>query len=296
MSIAPLAGTRRVTRGASQAVPEPLLSSCSRRWNGIVVELRRARDIDVLLPYRDHVIAVILGGGAKLRQCRSGRTVSRTLRAGDVIITPAGEPKRWQHVEDALAIVLRLSPAYVDKVAAEECGVPADRLEIPDNFGTRDGYIEETAIRLLKCLEAECNGSAIYVESLTHQISLHLLQHYANQGVAADNLSTKLSQNKLRRALQYIEDNLHRELTLSDIAAALAISPGHFSHAFRHTVGLPPHQYIVNRRVERAKSLLRDSDVSISDVANRIGCSSPNIFSVLFNRATGMTPRSYRNG
>ena len=144
------------------------------------MELRRARGIEVLLPYCDHVIAVILGSGAKLRQCRRGRTVSRTLRAGDVIITPVGEPKRWQHVEDALAIVLRLSPAYVDKMAAEECRVPADRLEIPDNFGTR-GYIEETAIRLLKCLEAECGGSAIYVESLTHQISLHLLKHYANR-------------------------------------------------------------------------------------------------------------------
>ena len=292
----PVAATRRVMRDVSQALPEPLLSSRSRRWNGIVVELRRARGIDVLLPYRDHVIAVILGGGAKLRQCRDGRTVSRTLRSGDVIITPAGEPKRWQHVEDALAIVLRLSPAYVEKVAAEECGIPADKLEIPDNFGTRDGYIEETATRLLKCLEAEYVGSALYVESLTHQISLHLLKHYASRGVVADKLSTKLSQGKLRRALQYIEDNLHRELALSDIAAALAISPGHFSHAFRHTVGLSPHQYVVKRRVERAKWLLRDSDVSISEVATRIGCSSSSNFSMLFHRATGMTPRSYRNG
>jgi len=296
MSTAQAAGALRVARGASRALPEPLLSSRSRPWNGIVVELRRARDIDVLLPYSDHAIAVILGGGAKLRQCRNGRTESSTLRAGDVIITPVGEPKRWQHIEDALAVVLRLSPAYVDKVAEEECGVPAGRLEIPDNFGTRDGYIEETAMRLLKCLAEDPVGSAIYVESLTHQISLHLLKHYARHGIASDKLSTKLSQSKLRRALQYIEDNLHRELSLSDIAAALAISPGHFSHAFRHTVGLPPHQYIVNRRVERAKSLLRDSDVSISDVANRIGCSSPNNFSVLFHRATGMTPRSYRNG
>jgi AraC family transcriptional regulator len=213
-----------------------------------------------------------------------------------VIVTPVGEPKRWQHVEDVLAIVLRLSPAYVDKVAAEECGVGTDRLEIRDNFGTRDGYIEEAATRLLKCLEADPVGSGIYVESLTHQVSLHLLQHYASHGFAADKLSAKLSQNKLRRALQYIEDNLHRELALSDIAAALAISPGHFSHAFRQTVGLPPHQYIVKRRVERAKSLLRDSDVSISEVANRIGCSSPSNFSVLFHRATGVTPRSYRNG
>jgi AraC family transcriptional regulator len=284
------------TRSASQVLPEPLLSSRSLHWKGIVVELRRARDIDVLLPYRDHAIAVILGGGAKLYQCRSGRASSRTLHSGDVIITPAGEPKRWQHVEDAVAIVLRISPAYVDKVAAEECGSYVRGAEICDNFATRDVYIEEMAARLLKCLEPQSVRNGIYVESLTRQLSLHLLKHYASQGIAGDKFPTKLSQSKLRRAVQYIEDNLHRELALSDIAAALAISPGHFSHAFRQTVGLPPHQYVVKRRIERAKSLLRESDVPISEVANRIGCASAGNFSVLFQRATGMTPRNYRNG
>ena len=290
------ADTLRVTGNASQAVPEPLLSSRSRQWNGIVVELRRARDVDVVLEYRDHAIAVILGGGAKLCQCRNGRTASSTLRSGDVIITPAGGPKRWQHVEDAAGIVLRLSPAYVGKVAAEEFGVPAAGVAIQDNFGTRDGYVEEMAIRLLRCLEGESVASRIYVESLTNQLSLHLLKHYAAPGVAPDKFPTKLSQGKLRRAIQYIEDNLHRELALSDIAAVVAISPGHFSHAFRQTVGLPPHRYVLNRRVERAKSLLRDSDVPIGEVAHRIGCSSPSNFSVLFHRATGMTPRCFRNG
>src|SRR4051812_47861868 len=110
MSTAQAEGIAPVARSASQVLPEPLLSSRSLDWNGIVVELRRARDIDVLLSHRDHAVAVILGGGAKLCQCRSGRTVSRTLHSGDVIITPAGEAKRWQHVEDAVGIVLRVSP------------------------------------------------------------------------------------------------------------------------------------------------------------------------------------------
>jgi len=289
-------GTPPVTRSASQLLPEPLLSSRSLDWNGIVVELRRARDIDVLLPYRDHVVTVILGGGAKLCQCRNGRTVSRTLHSGDVIITPAGEPKRWQHVEDVVGIVLRISPAYVDKVAAEECGTYVRGVEIRDDFGGRDGYIEEMAALLLKCLEPEFLHNGIYVESLTHQLALHLLKHYGSDSIAEGRFPTKLSQGKLRRAIQYIEDNLHRDLALSDIAAALAISPGHFAHAFRQTVGLPPHQYVLKRRIERAKSLLRESDVPISEVANRIGCSNAGNFSVLFQRATGMTPRSYRNG
>ena len=285
-----------VARSASHTVLEPLLSSRSRRWNGIVVELRRARDVDVVVPYPDHVIAVVLAGIVNLRQCRNGRTTLSTLCSGDVIITTQGEPKRWQHVEEAVGIVLRLAPTYVERVAAEECTAHAKPLEIQDNFGTRDERIESIARQLLTGLESECAASRLYVESLTHQLSLHLLKHYSASGVTVDNPARTLSQYKLRRAIEYIEANLSEDLTLSQIATALAMSPGHFAHAFRQTMGLPPHQYVLNRKIARAKALLRDSNLPIIEIAQLVGCSSHSYFTVLFHRETGTTPHSYRSG
>jgi AraC family transcriptional regulator len=83
-------------------------------------------------------------------------------------------------------------------------------------------------------------------------------------------------------------------LTLSAIADAVALSPGHFAHAFRQATGVAPHRYVLERRVERAKALLRQSDMPITEIADRIGCSSHSHFSVLFHRITGLTPRQFR--
>ncbi len=288
-------GALPAPRSILHTLPAPLLSSHSRQWNGIVVELRRARDTDVVIPYRDHAIAVILAGGATLYQCRNARSSLRTLRSGDVIVTPAGEPKRWQHTEEIIGIVLRLAPAYVEKIA-EEHAAEAKSIKLQDNFGMRDTQIEEIALRLLKAIESEDIATRIYVASLTGQLSLHLLRHYTKSELGTEKRSAALSEHKMRRAIEYVEAHLGDELTLSDIARALAMSPGHFAHAFRQTVGVPPHRYLLDRRIERAKSLLRGSDMPISLVAQRIGCPNPSCFSSLFHRTTGVTPGDYRKG
>ena len=98
----------------------------------------------------------------------------------------------------------------------------------------------------------------------------------------------------MRRAIEYIDDNLRGELTLAAIAEAVALSPGHFAHAFRQATGVAPHRYVLERRVERAKMLLRQSDMPITEIAERVGCSSHSHFSVLFHRITGLTPRQFR--
>ena len=282
----------------SCALPEPLLSSRSRNWDGIVVELRRGRDIDVEIPYRDHAVAVMLAGGASLYQRRSGRSLLRTLRSGDVIVTPAGEPKRWQHAEEAVGIVLRFSPSYVARVAEDDGADSARSAELRDNFGTRDPYIEEAALRLLKALESQASVERLYVESLASKVALHLTRHYSARVTATVIVRKRpamLSQHKLTRVMEYIEAHIGDDLSLHDIATALAMSSGHFAHAFRQTVGMPPHRYVLRRRMERAKGLLRNSDLPITQIAQQIGCSSPSSFSFLFHRATGVTPRSYRS-
>ena len=78
------------------------------------------------------------------------------------------------------------------------------------------------------------------------------------------------------------------------MAKAVALSPGHFAHVFREATGVAPHRYVLERRVDRAKVLLRQSDLPITEIADRVGCSSHSHFSVLFNRVTGLTPRQFR--
>jgi hypothetical protein len=148
-------------RPAHGIVPEPLLSSRSRRWNGIVVELHQFCDVDAVVPAPERAIAVHIAGSISLLQGRNGRTTRRRIRAGDVIVTPVGEPKRWQHAGEVVVVLLKLSPSFVQSIAGEECAIDPARFEIRDNFGTADPQIVEYGRRLLAGLEPEGPASRI---------------------------------------------------------------------------------------------------------------------------------------
>jgi AraC family transcriptional regulator len=285
---------RAATSVLSGAIPDPLLSSRPRGWNGLTVELHSFQDLDAAVQAPDHVVAVQLAGNVNIHQTRGGHARVRTVGPGDVTITPTGPATRWRQVGQSLVVLLRLSPAYVRTVAGVECALDPDRFEIQPRFTTRDARIEDLGRRLLAGLELEGPDSHLYVDTLTCELTIHLLREHTGAPAMPAWSKSGLSPHKLRRAVQYIDENLRNELTLSAIADAVALSPGHFAHAFRQATGVAPHRYVLERRVERAKALLRQSDMPITEIADRIGCSSHSHFSVLFHRITGLTPRQFR--
>ena len=278
----------------SGSVPDPLLSSRARGWNGLTLELHSFHDVDAVVQAPDHVIAVHLAGTVNVHQTRGGRTRARTMNAGDVTVTPVGPPTRWRQAGQSLVVLLRLSPAYVRNVAGDECALDPDRFEIQGSFATRDAQIEGLGRRLLAGMELEGADSHLCVDTLTCELAIHLLRQHTAAAIAPVWPKARLSPHKLRRAIEYIDENLRNDLTLSAIAGAVSLSPGHFAHAFREATGVAPHRYVLERRVEHAKTMLRRSDMPITDIADRVGCSSHSHFSVLFHRVAGLTPREFR--
>jgi AraC family transcriptional regulator len=107
-------------------------------------------------------------------------------------------------------------------------------------------------------------------------------------------VATALPLHKLRRALEYIDENLGTGLSLADIAQIVDISPHHFAHGFKRATGVSPHQYLIACRVERAQRLLRDTHLSMREIAYRVGYSNPAHFSTVFHRVAAMTPTTFR--
>lgn len=104
-----------------------------------------------------------------------------------------------------------------------------------------------------------------------------------------------LSPDRLRRVLDHIEDALEDgDLSLAELAAVASLSPFHFSRAFKAATGRAPHQFVLARRVERAKALLARRDLALAEIAYRAGFASQAHFSTAFRRATGTTPARYR--
>lgn len=105
-----------------------------------------------MLQSSEHVVSEILRGPVNLLQSRNGRASQRMMHAGDIIITPMGEPKRWCHEEEAEILMLRLAPPLLETIIVDRETPCREKVELLDNFGTRDPHIESLAMRLL----AEC--------------------------------------------------------------------------------------------------------------------------------------------
>lgn len=95
-------------------------------------------------------------------------------------------------------------------------------------------------------------------------------------------------------AVHLLEDHFAEELSLREVAARLYVSPFHLHRLFRRALNLSPAQYLLRRRIEAAKTLLRESDLSITAIALNVGFKSPAHFSAVFRRETGSRPSAYR--
>ena len=103
-----------------------------------------------------------------------------------------------------------------------------------------------------------------------------------------------LPQSKVRRVIAFIEDNLHRQLRLEELAAVTHMSPYHFARLFKRATGISPHRFVVRRRIDAATALLTESTSSISSIARAVGFSTASHFATTVRRITGMTPTAYR--
>ena len=103
-----------------------------------------------------------------------------------------------------------------------------------------------------------------------------------------------LPRGRLRAVVEYIEEHLDGSPSLEQMAATAHLSVYHFARQFRAATGLPPHQYVISRRVERAKQLLQEGDLSLAEVAAAAGFADQSKLSHTFKRVVGVSPRQFR--
>jgi AraC family transcriptional regulator len=145
-------------------------------------------------------------------------------------------------------------------------------------------------------LRAGGAGGPLLAESLATILSVHLIRYITGPHRLPPSADGVLSRRKHHTVIEYIMENLEGSLTLEQIAAVAHLSPYHFARQFKATTGLPPHQYVIARRVERAQHLLRgDDELSLGEVALRAGFADQSKFSVHFKRILGVTPGQFRN-
>ena len=121
------------------------------------------------------------------------------------------------------------------------------------------------------------------------------MRHLSSSGPADPNRGGVLAKPKLRAVLEYIHEHLDAELCLDRLAGLAHLSPYHFARLFKNSTGLPPHQYVIARRIERAKELLRERErLPLAEVAAEVGFACQSHFTRHFKRLVGVTPKRFR--
>jgi AraC family transcriptional regulator len=186
---------------------------------------------------------------------------------------------------------VELTPTLLDR-ASEEFGRGGRTPQIRNRFLMRDPEIERICLALLAELRTGGPAGRLYVESLTHQLAVCLLRRHSD--VAVTEGKQGLPRNRLRRVMDYIEDNLNNGVRLQDLAVLAGLSPFHFARQFKDATGLAPHQFVLRSRVERAKQLLERTELSLAEIGLTLGFSHQSHFTNVFRRWVGATPKAWR--
>jgi AraC family transcriptional regulator len=181
------------------------------------------------------------------------------------------------------------------RVAAEALDLNPDRVMLPPVYDLSDLAVRATMLALDAELRAGGPGGRLLAESLGNVLAVHLLRRFSPFGPTETHSGGVLSKHKLRAVIEYIHEHLDAELSLDHLAAVAHVSPYHFARLFKNSTGLPPHQYVIACRVERAKELLRQRErLPLAEVATEVGFADQSHFTRHFKRLVGVTPRRFR--
>jgi AraC family transcriptional regulator len=122
----------------------------------------------------------------------------------------------------------------------------------------------------------------------------HLIHHYSADAPLIATSVGGMAPSTLRRCIALMEARLAGDLRLDDLAREAGLSTSHFIRSFRESTGKTPYQFLLDWRVQRAQSLMRDSRISLTNVAKLSGFANQHHLARIFRRTTGMTPSAYR--
>ncbi len=244
-------------------------------------------------PGSDKTFISIHVGPSVLMTCRHG-DISHTGTAihGDIDIIPPNLPASWEMKQRDMALVIGLAPELM-RVAIQELDADPSRVEIRSKFQQRDARIEHIAWALKAEMESGYPGGTLYLDSLATAMAAQVVSRHSSLCMTS-NGHVGLSSRKLKQMLSFIEDNLSSDLSLQAIADVAGLSVSHCKVLFRRAVGMPIHQYVIRRRVERAAALLRNGRMAVSEVALATGFAHQSHLAAHIKRVLGVSPRELR--
>ena len=157
-----------------------------------------------------------------------------------------------------------------------------------------DPVMRGLGLALLPTLRAPEQANRLFVDHIGWALAAHVAQSYGEATPRTASGKGRLARWQEARAKEMIDARLDGDIPLVDLAAACGLSVGHFARAFRQTTNMSPHQWLLQRRIDRAMTLLRETSLPLAEIATACGFSDQSHFTRIFNRIVGATPGTWR--
>lgn len=265
-------------------------------WRNVELELRRHRPgrREDFTPSSLEIAVVLEGSSAVNRRADGVEQVGLT-EPGAIWLCPPGVTEDFLMISDGTPKVIHLYLAESAFHIPELSGSGAERtyMSVDYSAAVQDPLIEQISHAMLAEALSETSAGRILVETLTTALAMRIAKGHSHSRASTDKVPGGLDSRRLRRTLDYIEMHLEDDLSLEKMANAANLSKFHFARAFKNSLGVSPHQYVSQRRLARAKDLIREGRRSLADIALSLSFSSQASFTRAFRRATNLTPGAF---
>ena len=284
--------------GRRKFVPfAPVVTSDRLAWMGLeAARFPASPGGEIYHPALTHHMFVLLAAPPKELELRyEGVTRRLPPPADSIFLIPAGSPVRVRTREAKDQLHIFLAPEVLARVAAKEFDLDPARLSVCPLDGVDLPHLRATMRAVDAEMTSDAGGGRLAAESLANILAVQLIRQMHAPRSLGRPRDGALDPGRLRAVVEDIEDHLDDGLTLARMAEVAHLSAYHFARRFKAATGLSPHQYVISRRIERARAFLeREPGLSLVEIAARIGFSDQSQFTHHFKRIVGATPGRFR--
>jgi AraC family transcriptional regulator len=236
---------------------------------------------------------VILSGAVRYEVLTAGKCLHYTAQPGTTFVLPQGTVDELRWLGPTHRIAVALHPSLLLSAVDETTG--QNDIELIEHWNVTDQHIMSVLLALRTDLDAGSPAGRLYGESLANALAVYLLSRYAVRRRVPTVPKGGLPRYRLMRVLDYIGDNLTEDVSLSDLAELAGMSAHYFAELFKRSMSCTPHRYVLQKKIERAKSALRDPRCTVLEAAVVSGFPNPSHFARMFRRFVGVSPSQFQS-